>query len=371
MASIRTRTLADGTTSYHVLWRTPDRRQTSMTFVTQRQAENFRRMLDATRGDGDAALTMLQAVEQNTPLVVDVLAEHIKGLSGITARTREDYRRLGARYITPELGALHIDTITPQHIRDWINELADSDLSDKTIANVHGLLSAMFSTAAERGYRTDNPSKGTRLPRRGTSGRGEMVVLTHDEWRAIDGQLTYADGRYRDLFRTLAGTGARWGEVTALQARDYHPGEVPMLRIERAVKRAPDNSLFISSTKTRRSERTISLDPATADLLAGRAAGRAPTDLLFAAPEGGLQRSGRIYELVWMPAVERAAIGKRPRIHDLRHSHASWLIAAGVDMLTVQRRLGHESITTTADRYSHLLPGQQRAAAEAISRVWG
>jgi integrase len=60
-----------------------------------------------------------------------------------------------------------------------------------------------------------------------------------------------------------------------------------------------------------------------------------------------------------------------PRIHDLRHSHASWLFEAGVDILTVQRRLGHESITTTADRYGHLMPGQQIAAAAALNGVFG
>ena len=64
-----------------------------------------------------------------------------------------------------------------------------------------------------------------------------------------------------------------------------------------------------------------------------------------------------------------ARLTKRPRVHDLRHTHASWMIAQGTDLFVLQRRLGHESITTTTDTYSHLLPDQQRAAAQAAGRA--
>jgi integrase len=83
------------------------------------------------------------------------------------------------------------------------------------------------------------------------------------------------------------------------------------------------------------------------------------------------------YSRVWQPTVEAVndektlaplglhSIGKKPRVHDLRHSHASWLIAAGLPLPVIQRRLGHESITTTVDRYGHLAGGALLQAAEA------
>lgn len=63
------------------------------------------------------------------------------------------------------------------------------------------------------------------------------------------------------------------------------------------------------------------------------------------------------------------ALPRRPRIHDLRHTHVSWLIAAGVPLPAIQRRLGHESITTTIDRYGHLAPELHQAAADAADRA--
>ena len=69
------------------------------------------------------------------------------------------------------------------------------------------------------------------------------------------------------------------------------------------------------------------------------------------------------------PDPDAPRLTKRPRVHDLRHTHASWMIAAGVDLFVLQRRLGHESITTTTETYAHLLPDQQAAAAAAAGRA--
>jgi integrase len=69
------------------------------------------------------------------------------------------------------------------------------------------------------------------------------------------------------------------------------------------------------------------------------------------------------------PDPDAPRLTKRPRVHDLRHTHASWMIAAGTDLFVLQRRLGHESITTTTETYAHLLPDQQRAAADAAGRA--
>ena len=66
----------------------------------------------------------------------------------------------------------------------------------------------------------------------------------------------------------------------------------------------------------------------------------------------------------WLLAT--TAFGRDVRVHDLRHTHASWLIAAGVPLPVIQRRLGHESITTTVDRYGHLAPDSDVAVLAAL-----
>jgi integrase len=74
--------------------------------------------------------------------------------------------------------------------------------------------------------------------------------------------------------------------------------------------------------------------------------------------------------MVWRPACETAGVPVMPRFHDLRHSHASWLLAGGADLQVVKERLGHASIMTT-QRYLHTLPEADETAVEAFSRIRG
>ena len=105
------------------------------------------------------------------------------------------------------------------------------------------------------------------------------------------------------------------------------------------------------------------------DDLRDACAGKARSDLVFTAPRGGEIRHRTFWSRVWLPAVGH--LDPRPRIHDLRHSHASWLLGQGVPIHVVQARLGHESIKTTVDTYSHLLPDAQIMAANAAALAFG
>lgn len=73
---------------------------------------------------------------------------------------------------------------------------------------------------------------------------------------------------------------------------------------------------------------------------------------------------------IWQPAVRAAGPGIRVRIHDLRHAHASWLLAGGADLEVVKERLGHGSIATT-EKYLHTLPDADETALDALSRIRG
>ncbi|ULP45285.1 tyrosine-type recombinase/integrase [Mycobacterium lentiflavum] len=83
-------------------------------------------------------------------------------------------------------------------------------------------------------------------------------------------------------------------------------------------------------------------------------------------------RAQNFHTNAWVPAVARArenGLSKKPRIHDLRHTNASWLIQAGVPLTVVQRHLGHESIQTTSDRYGHLDRQSSRVVADVVSKA--
>ena len=91
---------------------------------------------------------------------------------------------------------------------------------------------------------------------------------------------------------------------------------------------------------------------------------------VFTNIQGGRLDDNRFHQRVWNPACYRAGfLDPIPRLHDLRHTHASWLIEEGVDLKTIQRRLGHEKSSTTMDIYGHISPTSQARAATATEDI--
>lgn len=382
MAFIRTRQRATGP-QHSVVWRDPDGKQTSLTFPSMREAELCKRLVEANGGSLNATLGSLESLAKNIPTLTQILATHIDALPSVTERSRADYRRDAKRHIEPHLGWRPVDQITEQHIYEWLRKLAATDMADKTIANVHGLLSAAMRTAVQAKHRTDNPCRGIRLPRRNDHESTEMVFLTREEWQVLDGELGKVLGGWHQLmFRTLYLTGMRWGEVVALRVGDLtFDTKPPSIKVNRASRRDENSRAYIGPTKTKRSRRTIGINTELANALKVHVAGRARDALVFTSRTGAAVSHSNVRSRVWLPATAKAmdfevhgenALMERPRVHDLRHTHASQLIADGLDLLAVQRRLGHESLKTTADRYGHLMPTQQLAAAESAGRamVW-
>jgi integrase len=339
-----------------------------MTFEDHQDAANFLRILEANGGHLDAAVSIMDAVAKRSPTIRAVVEEHITNTGKPNERTRADYRREAERHIYPHIGSVTVAEFTPDRVRQWLRTLAATAMADKTIANAHGLLSGAMKSAVQRGYREGNPCEGIELPRRNDHDATEMRFLTVQEWARLDAELgKVQDGRFQLLFRVLAGTGMRWGELAALRAGDFSlDTDPPTVRVIRAVKRGADMKAYVGVTKTSRSKRTISITASLAEQIRDHTAGMAPMDPLFTMATGAPLHATNIRTRAWWPALKAAQIDPRPRIHDLRHSHASWQLAAGTDMFTLQRRMGHESIKTTTDVYGHVVPTAQKAAADAM-----
>lgn len=333
-------------------------RQASETFSTRRAAEDFARWLDAL-GPQDA-LDRLYAGEQQAavPSLDQVAAEHVGQLPGIEHGTRVQYERLWTRVWSPRFGTLPANQITRDDVNRAVNDIG-SRCSRKTLQNYHALLRAVLGRAVEHGYLPSNPATGTRLPRGAEGSRTEMRILDQDELAAL---FAAVPDHYRPLVRFLAGTGCRWGEAVALTVADV---SLPNVRIRRARKFSPDGHYTIGPTKTPRSNRTVALPVELHDEIRAQCAGKPGDALVFTAVKGGLVHHRPFWSKVWVPAASQ--FQPRPRIHDLRHSHASHLLAAGVPIHIVQARLGHSSITVTVNTYGHLFPDAQQMAANAAS----
>lgn len=431
MASIEKRPRSDGSTAYRVSWRDPDTGKDGLTFDDPQDAERLKKLLDANGQKLTAANQVMAAIKNKIPTVDDIVEHHISHLTGVEERTKRDYRSIARHHISPHLGGLPADRLDTDRARQWVNDVwagkrtdwerlpplkdvlaaldeasaadvaktlkvsvttvrrilggAERPMASKTLHNIHALLSGSMKTAMRMRLpsgallRTDNPCEGIRLPR---LFQEEMTFLTQPEYHLIYGHIR---AWYQPLVDFLASTGARWGEAIALTVGDVDVLAKPAtVRISKAVKRA-ENGYYIGSPKTLKSVRTISIPAGMVDTLIPLVSARASDAPLFSGPRGGIVHYGKFRSDVWVPALEKAQAAvdeegntiprelrllKRPGLHALRHSHASWLIADRVDLPTVQHRLGHEKISTTSDIYGHLMPDQLEKAALAADLMF-
>ena len=379
MPSVNARQNKSGRTVYFVRTRNALGRQTSERFDTKREAEAFAKRVEKVGGPAAIAERARrdQADSDYVPTLAEWLPQHIDQLTGVTDRTRLDYAAMAARTWLPILGDLALDSIDRAAVAKTINALEAKGLSAKSIANAHGLLSAVMASAVLADHIGTNPCHKMRLPRSRETERHDERFLTHEEYHRLIAEIP---ATYRPLVVTMFGTGLRWSELTALQVRDIIPGSPPTLRVTKAWKSTPGRAREIGPPKSSKSRRTVMLPAQVMDAI-GPLLDRPGDDLLFVAPRGGPIYHGWWRARVWVPACQRAGLaskptpGKRyvydgPRIHDARHTHASWLLEQPlVTLEMVQDQLGHESILTTRKVYGALQPAMMSALAEAATHA--
>lgn len=410
----------DGRVSYRVRIRVRGR-QTTETFESLVAAETFlRRVKDPNIGP-ERAVEMRDHEDTRSsgyiPTLREMLAEHVESLTGVEDRTRTDYLALAERSWLPMLGTYRVDEIEQRDIARWINSRAGK-VKPKTIENEFSLLSATLGRAVGR-HIAYNAAKGMRLPRAGEEDEVDPKFLTHAEFDVLYRQFR---PNWQPLVVWMFGMGTRFSETTAAQERDLNlkagrwDGDdwlpEPTMRVVRAWKRNPRK---LGPPKSDAGKRTIVIPSEVEEIVLPLLTGR-PEGFLFRTSTGKAITHGNFFNRVWKPATLKASIceahrekqcrclaGKpelclvhtakddqghtilpepcgcegtlpfRPRIHDARHTHASWLIANGVRLDVIQKRLGHEDYLTTQRLYGHLLPDAaaegSRAASLAFSRT--
>jgi len=291
------------------------------------------------------------------------LGEYVGKLTALEDSTRAAYRRIVAQHVkVAPFGSIPLAAVTRDDFRQWV-AWQQTIVAPKTLSNHRALISAGLAEAVHIGKLDRNPCAGVRMPRPDAGRTGAaMSILTPAEVARVVSVLT--PDVLKPLPIVLARTGLRWGEVTALRAGDIVlDGDNPTLTVNRAWKRGATGGVYyLGVPKSRRSRRTIALDPETVEVLLPLTEGY-PADALIFPGRGGNGRS--MFMDHFGPACD-IALGRRVRIHDLRHTHASWLITAGVPLPTIQARLGHESITTTINVYGHLMRESDAQVVRAL-----
>lgn len=363
-----------------------------------------------------------QAAAARPVLFADRYSDFLATLSGIAERTAKDYERQFTNHLLPAFGDMVVNTAAADgaeqfwdknQVRAWVNRAhrgvpdgngkwISEPRAPKTVRNLHALLWSYGAWLVEQGLRPTNPCDGTNLPESDEGDADvEMVFLEKPEYAML--RDNFPEQEARDLIDFLAGTGCRYGEATALKIKDLvldGPGGAYLL-IRRAWKRQPNGSHLLGRPKSKASRRRVELadNVFVIALLRRVIKGRGPDEFVFLTPTGVYWRHANFYNRPWLQGVWKTVrcarhradqninnmhdlkrrhavpcgcpgtLSKVPRIHDLRHSNAAWLIADGVPLMGVQRQFGHESYRTTEKRYGHLTAAVKAGMGAASSAV--
>ena len=266
-----------------------------------------------------------------------------------------NYRSMLTSSLIPFFGAVPLASIRTADVQRYVAERMASGVRPATAQKPLVLLKGMFKQAVEWDFLRVNPAQVVKGPR---LDHPEMDFLTPDEIRAL---LEALDPEWRPLFFTAIFTGMRLGELLALQWSD-----LDWLGGTIRVRRSVWHGAF-QEPKSRGSVRTIGMSPLLTGVLMEHRVTAAwnEHDLVFTTADGALIDPSNVRNRVFEPTLHKAGLRKM-RIHDLRHTFASLLINQGENLKYVQQQLGHASITTTVDRYGHLMPDAHVGASQRL-----
>jgi integrase len=295
----------------------------------------------------------------------------VKRRQGTRASTLRGYEWLIRQHIRPGLGGIRLDKLTPTDIRHLVERKAESGLSAQSVRLMHALIRNALADAEREELVHRNVAKQVRPP---VTQREEVRVLTVEDARRLVGVIR--GDRFEALWVCALTLGLRKGELLGLRWSDIDFGDAT-LTVRQALQRVGGH-LVLVEPKTARSRRVVPVPPPTLAALCGHrrrqkadqlAAGPAwrDTDLVFATHLGG-PLEPRNVNRSWYAIRSRAGLTGF-RLHDLRHSCASFMLAAGASPRTVMKTLGHSQIGLTMNTYTHVLPEIERAAIDAAARV--
>lgn len=370
MATIETRKNAAGKiTSYRVEWYYGGVRR-RQTLATEADASKWKHLLEAVKHDTKAAEMALLRQVSRSPSFEEVANGHIERLINVREYTIKRYRGYIRNHFAG-IGHLPVDQVTEDDLIRWIKSMSKKGCSPKTVANVHGFVHAAMNSAVRRRLRIDNPCNGRLLPKDDAT-EDKAMFLTMDQVNSI---IASADEWHRPMWSFLIGSGLRLGEATALTRTDFQlDAATPSVRIMKAYQEMEDG-WAVGAPKTKKARRTVALAPSTVEAIRARVESAPRNQPVFTiSPTTTVYPQHRQWLDLWYAAVKAAdlGLGGRPRIHDIRHSHASWMLAAGMNLFELASRLGHESILTTTKTYGHLVPDVHfRAAAMVEAALTG
>lgn len=341
-----------------------------------------------TRRDAESALAeLVQSLETQTyitpqrlTLATFVRSEWLPTMqTQVKHSTWDSYRRNLENHVLPELGGVPLQQLTAGHLNGLYRGLAGhgrlngagGGLSAKTIRNIHGTVSKVLTDAADRDVVSRNIALSARPPKPRKTVSKELQFWTPAELSAFLSAVH--DDRLYALWHLAAMTGMRRGEILGLRWEDI---DVDVRRL--AIRQTVISVAYEVRVTTPKSHnaRVLDIDPGTIDVLRQHRqrqrderdqAGGAyvANDRVFRKADGSVIHPD-VMRTMFDQRVKRSGV-RRIRFHDLRHTHATIGLRAGVPVKVMSERLGHSTPAFTLQQYAHVIPGMQAEAAQAIA----
>jgi integrase len=268
-------------------------------------------------------------------------------------------------------GEVWAQRLTADTVQAFYSDLRARGVGARTVQLCHLRLCQALSQAVKWGILHRNVCDAVDAPRV-THAPGKV-------WTADDARRFIAAGEGTNLealWVLVATTGLRRGEALGVRWQDLDLDDRTM-RVRQSVV-IYKNKPIIQEPKSAAARRVVKLDPETVAMLRSHRAQQLERrlalgpiwhelDLVFCTGDGKALNPNNLYRIL-DKVMARAGV-PRIRLHDLRHSHTTLLLAAGMPIKAVSERLGHAKASTTLDTYAHVLPDMQDAAAETISRL--
>ncbi len=348
MAHVESYRLRDGSKRYRARWIGVDGRERSRSFVLKKDADRF--VLEQQRR------ASLGALYQAPPETLGEFAAGWLDRYALRVRASTLHRAREVLQHLDAFSAVALDEIRPAAVEDHIAALAKR--APRQAELTLRLLKQILANAKERGHLVDEGVFRVKAPRR------EPHEVRFLEWPEVEELAANTVAPYGNMVLIAALTGLRQGELFALRDRNIDL-DTKTVRVENGTYAGE-----LVPVKTRASRRRVDLSSTAVRVLRRQLLARKPNDLglVFPSPQGEILNDDNFRHRVFRPAVRRTKLTGL-RFHDLRHTYAALMVAAGAHPKYLQAQMGHSSIRVTLDLYGHLFPDANRGVLDTLDEL--
>lgn len=283
-------------------------------------------------------------------------------------KTHQEYEGTVRLYIVPFIGEIKLNRLNGETLISWQGKLSRKGFSNNMRLRSIRILRNALNKAVKLGLIRFNPVFALDKPR---VTRKDVTPLEPEQCQELFAACQ--SHRLGDMIILAAMTGLRKGELFALDWNAVNLTE-GVLVVRRTLQEM--RGLTLKEPKSKAGKRVVSLGAEAVAALRSRLKkaqeeGFEPDQVPIVFPNnlGGYMRGSNFDRNVWYPIRKAAGIPETFVFHDLRHTQASLMLAAGVDLKVIQKRLGHRDFATTANIYSHLLQGAEHEAVDKVTEM--